>query len=361
MKLHAPTAGLLIFQDFTWKRNPESSALADWLMGEKYVPDLRCILPHQLTFLKVFDIIQKVIIMKVAVIGIGKLGSIHLRIYKEINEIEKIYVVDTDPSRLALCPGIESFTDYRKLLGKVDLVSVAVPTIKHFEIAQFFLKNKIPVLVEKPITQKLSEAEKLIKTATVNKTILFVGHVERYNNAYLAIKETVKKPLFIECHRLSPYPNRSLDISVVLDLMIHDLDIILDLVRVDIKKVEAKGVKVLSNKEDIANARITFKNGCVANITASRISAKKERKIRIFLSHCYISLDFAEQHAEIYQKIKEQITRQALEIDKEEPLKKEILDFVGLVKNNTFDIADCVRAKNALKLALDIEKIMSKK
>lgn len=299
--------------------------------------------------------------MRVGVIGIGKLGSIHLRIYKEIGDIEKIYIVDTDQSRLIPHQDIESLTDYRKLLGKVDLVSIAAPTINHFKIAQFFLTNKIPVLVEKPITQKLSEAEQLIKISLKNKTILSVGHVERYNNAYLAIKEKVKKPLFIECHRLSPYPNRSLDISVVLDLMIHDLDIILDLVRADIKKVEAKGVKVLSNKEDIANARITFKNGCVANITASRISAKKERKIRIFLSHCYISLDFAEQHAEIYQKIKNQITRQSLEIDKEEPLKKEILDFVSLVKNNKFDVTDCTRAKNALKLALDIERIMSSK
>ncbi|MCK9615022.1 MAG: Gfo/Idh/MocA family oxidoreductase [Candidatus Omnitrophica bacterium] len=297
--------------------------------------------------------------MRIGVIGIGKLGSIHLRIYKEISDVKHICIVDCDPAKLAAHPDIESFTDYRRLLGKVGLVSIAAPTINHFEIAQFFLKNHVPVLVEKPITQKLSEAEKLIKTAKGNKTILFVGHVERYNNAYLAIKKQVKKPLFIECHRLSQYPNRSLDISVVLDLMIHDLDIILDLVRAEVKKVEAKGVKVLSEKEDIANARITFENGCVANITASRISAKKERKIRIFLSHCYISLDFAEQHAEIYQKIKNQITKQSLAIDKEEPLKKEILDFVSLVKNNKFDIADSIRAKNALKLALDIEKIMS--
>jgi predicted dehydrogenase len=297
--------------------------------------------------------------MRVGIIGIGKLGSIHLRIYREIVDIKHICIVDCNPDKLAAHPNIESFTDYRNLLGKVDLISIAAPTLNHFEIAQFFLKNKIPVLVEKPITQKLSEAEKLIKIAKDNKTILFVGHVERYNNAYLAIKKKVKKPLFIECHRLSPYPNRSLDVSVVLDLMIHDLDIVLDLVRADARKVEAKGVKVLSKKEDIANARITFKNGCVANITASRISAKKERKIRIFLSNCYISLDFAEQHAEIYQKIKNQITRQSLTIDKEEPLKKEILDFVKSVKNNKFDAVDCIRAKNALKLALDIEKIMS--
>ncbi|MFA6282062.1 MAG: Gfo/Idh/MocA family oxidoreductase, partial [Candidatus Omnitrophota bacterium] len=246
------------------------------------------------------------------------------------------------------------------LLGKVDFVSIAVPTSSHFEIAKFFLNNKIPVFVEKPITQKAFEAKKLIELAQKNKTLIFVGHVERYNNAYLAIKKLVDNPLFIECHRLSPYPNRSLDISVVLDLMIHDLDIILDLVRDKVKKVEAKGVKVLSSTADIANVRITFENGCVANITASRISAKRERKIRIFLSHCYISMDYAEQQAEIYQKTGQQITKQVLEINKEEPLKKEIMDFVDMVKNNNTSIEDAAKAKDALNLALQIEKIMLK-
>jgi predicted dehydrogenase len=296
--------------------------------------------------------------MKVGIVGIGKLGSIHLRIYSEIKDVDKIYIVDTDPTRLLNYPNIPFYNNYRDLLGKVDFVSIAVPTKNHFKIAEFFLKNKIPVFVEKPITQKASEAQKLIKLAEKNKTILFVGHVERYNNAYLAIKKIVKKPLFIECHRLSPYPNRSLDVSVVLDLMIHDLDIILDLVRDKIKRVEATGVKVLSSAADIANVRITFKNGCVANITASRISAKRERKIRIFLPHCYISMDYAEQQAEIYQKTGQQITRQLLDINKEEPLKNEIIDFVNLVKKNDFAIEDAAKAKDALLLALRIEKIM---
>lgn len=296
--------------------------------------------------------------MKVGVIGIGKLGSIHLRIYRELKDIEKIYIVDTDPAKLSGKNEIPS-SDYHDLLGKVDFVNIATPTVTHYEIAEFFLKNKIPVLVEKPITQKLPEAENLIDIAKINKTILFVGHVERYNSAYLAIKKVINKPLFIECHRLNPYPNRSLDISVVLDLMIHDLDIILDLVRSKVKRIEAKGVKVLSNKEDIANARITFENGCVANVTASRISAKKERKIRIFLSHCYISLDFAEQHAEIYKKIKNKIDRQSLSINREEPLKKEIIDFINLVRNNKFDIRDSQRAKEALRIALNVEQKMS--
>ncbi|MDP2924066.1 MAG: Gfo/Idh/MocA family oxidoreductase [Candidatus Omnitrophota bacterium] len=298
--------------------------------------------------------------MKVGIVGIGKLGSIHLRIYKETKEIEKIYIVDTDIDKLSLYSELPSFSDYRQLLGKVDLVSIATPTTSHYEIAKFFLENKVPTFVEKPITQTLSEAQKLIEVSKKYKTLLFVGHVERYNNAYLAIKKTIKNPLFIECHRLSPYPNRSLDISVVLDLMIHDLDIILDLVKDEIKKVDAKGVKVLSSTHDIANARITFKKGCVANITSSRISAKKERKIRIFLHNRYISLDYAEQKAEMYQKVGKEIKSEFLTTNKEEPLKKEIVDFVQLVQRKRFEIKDAIKAKDALALALKIQKIISR-
>jgi predicted dehydrogenase len=296
--------------------------------------------------------------MKVGVIGLGKLGNVHLRIYKEIKEIEKIYIVDIDESKLLGHKELTCLKDYRQLRSNIDLVSVATPTPTHFEIARFFLENKIPALVEKPLTQNLEEAKKLIEISKKSRTLLFVGHVERYNNAYLAAKRVIKNPLFIECHRLSPYPYRSLDISVVLDLMIHDLDIILDLVKDKIKKVEAKGVRVLSNTDDIANARLTFKNGCVANITASRISAKKERKIRIFFSNCYISLDYAEQKVEIYQKINKEIRNQLLPINKEEPLKKEILDFVSLVKRNEFKIEYAANAKDALALSLKIQKII---
>lgn len=298
--------------------------------------------------------------MRVGIVGLGKLGSIHLRIYQEIKEIEKIYVVDNDASKFSGHGQMPSFRDYRQLLGKVDLVSIATPTITHYKIAKFFLENKIPTLVEKPITQTLDEASKLVKLSKKNKTLLFVGHVERYNNAYLAIKKIIKNPLFIECHRLSPYPHRSLDISVVLDVMIHDLDIILDLVRDKIRKIEAKGVKVISSTHDIANVRITFKKGCVANITASRISAKKERKIRIFMPQRYISLDYAEQKAEIYQKIGSQIKSEFLNTNKEEPLKKELIDFVQLVQKKSCEIKDAVKAKDALALALKIQQIISR-
>ncbi len=309
-----------------------------------------------MTFHKRFDTILQM--LKAAIIGIGKLGKIHLRIYNEIKDIDKIYLVDTNPAALKEYGRYSCFDDYRKLKGKVDLVSISAPTSAHFEIAQFFLNNKIPILVEKPLTQNLKEAEKLINLAKKNKTLIFVGHVERYNNAYLAIRKIIKDPLFIECHRLSPFPNRSLDISVVLDLMIHDLDIILYLLKDKVKKVEAKGVKVISTTEDIANARISFSNGCVANITSSRISEKRERKVRIFMENCYVSLDYANQTVEIYKKMDNRIEKQHLLIDKEEPLKKEIVNFVNLVKDGKFNIADSVKAKDALALACKIEKII---
>lgn len=300
------------------------------------------------------------VMLMVGIIGIGKLGSIHLRIYKELKEIDRIYLADTQAQALTPHQQCQHSKDYRSLKGKVDLVSIATPTSTHFEIAKFFLINKIPVLVEKPLTQNLKEAEKLITIAKKNKTLLFVGHVERYNNAYLAIKKIIKNPLFIECHRLSPYPHRSLDISVVLDLMIHDLDIILYLLKDKVKKIEAKGVKVLSPTEDIANARIVFQGGCVANITSSRISQKRERKIRVFMSRAYISLDYAQQTVEIYRKLKTKISKECLPISKEEPLKKEIADFINLVSKNKFGTEYAEAAKDALALACKIERIIKK-
>ena len=298
--------------------------------------------------------------LKVGIIGVGRLGSIHLRIYNELKGIDKIYLVDTSNDALRQWPDYQHFADYRQLIDKVDLVSIATPTAMHFEIAQFFLKNSIPVLVEKPLTQNLNEAKKLIDLSKKNKTLLFVGHVERYNNAYLAIREIIKDALFIECHRLSPYPHRSLDISVILDLMIHDLDIILYLIKDRIKKIQAKGVRVISSTEDIANARITFAGGCVANITSSRISDKKERKMRIFMPNCYISMDYAKQEVQIYKKTENTINKEILQINKEEPLKKEIHDFVTLVSKNEFIIEFAEKAKDALALACKIEKIIKK-
>jgi len=296
--------------------------------------------------------------LNVGIIGIGNIGRIHYRIYNQIKEIEKIYLVDTNPARKREFKE-EFLVNYRNLLGKVNLVSIATPTLFHYEIASFFLKYRIPVLVEKPLTNTVKEASKLIFLSQQYKTLLFVGHVERYNNAYLAVKKMVKEPKFIECHRLNPYPHRSLDISVVLDLMIHDVDIILDLVKDKVKKIEAKGVKVLSSTEDIANARITFKKGCVANITSSRISQKKERKIRIFMKNCYISLDYAQQKVEVYKKIREKIIASTLRINREEPLKKEIHEFIELVKKKHFSTLYAKKAKDALLVSLNIQKAIT--
>jgi predicted dehydrogenase len=291
----------------------------------------------------------------VGIIGLGNMGSFHYRIYKQINEIGNIFLVDQDRQKTANFQE-QSFSDYHDLLGKVSLVSIATPTCTHQTIASFFLKHRIPVLIEKPLAANSHQAHQLLVLSKKFKTLIVAGHVERYNAAYLAIKKIIRKPRFIECHRLSPYPNRSLDVSVVLDLMIHDLDIILDIVRDDIKKIEATGIKVLSCHEDIANVRITFKGGCIANVTASRISKERVRKFRVFFPNHYISLDYANQNAEIYKKKGNQIDSRFLPIDKEQPLKKEIEDFVTMVQTKQFTLSSALSAKRALDLALTIQK-----
>ncbi|MCM8756643.1 MAG: Gfo/Idh/MocA family oxidoreductase [Candidatus Omnitrophica bacterium] len=297
--------------------------------------------------------------LNVGIIGLGNIGNIHYKIYKQIKNINKIYVVDIDYSKIANLEG-EKFTHYKDILGKINLVSIATPTSTHFEIAKFFLSNGINTFVEKPLTNNIKEAKELLSIAQKKRVLLFVGHVERYNSAYLAIKKIIQKPKFIECHRLSIFPYRSLDISVVLDLMIHDLDIILDIVKDKVKKIEAKGVNVLSSTTDIANARITFEKGCVANITSSRISAKKERKIRVFIPNCYVSLDYAEQKVEIYRKCKNRIIKETIPIKKGEPLKREITDFIKMVKTKHFSLYIAHKALKALELALNVQRIIEK-
>ena len=297
--------------------------------------------------------------MKAGIVGVGKLGSIHLRILKEIKAIKEIILVDIDKAKLRPYKE-ESFSDYRKIKNIVDLVIVSSPTSTHFKIARFFLNHRIPVLVEKPITTTLIQAKTLLSISQRTKTLLFVGHVERYNSAYLAAKKFILQPQFIECHRLSPYPHRSLDIGVVADLMIHDLDIILDIVKDDIKTINAVGVKVLSPYEDIANARLTFRRGCTANITASRISKEHMRKIRVFAHNCYVSLDYTQQEVELYKKMDNHIIKRRLTIKKEEPLKQEVVDFVTMVKRNTFSLSSCRKATCALALALKIQRMIGK-
>jgi predicted dehydrogenase len=297
--------------------------------------------------------------VKVAVIGVGHLGSIHARIYKELESCSLAAVCDIDPKRLEEVSAqlsVPGFVDYHELLDKVDAVSIATPTNLHYEIAGEFLERKIHALVEKPFTSDLAQADKLIKIARENDCILQVGHIERFNSAFSATQKLIKEPRFIECHRLSPFPHRSLDVGVVLDLMIHDIDIVLGLVNSELKKAEAVGVPVLTPFEDIANARLTFKNGCVCNITASRVSDEWMRKIRIFLNHAYISLDYKKEEAFIYRKDGLSITKDSLPIEKEQPLKRELGSFIDCVAEKKPPLVSGTVAREALALALDIQK-----
>ena len=207
-----------------------------------------------------------------------------------------------------------------KLPATIDAVSVCTPTITHAEIASYFLNKGVHAFVEKPITYSLQEADELIRLADQKNLKLQIGHVERFNSAFTTIEPIAQNPLFIECHRLNLFPNRSLDIGVVMDLMIHDIDIILGLVKSPLKDIQAVGINVLTDKEDIANARLTFANGCVCNVTASRISPEVTRKIRLFTKNAYISLDYAKQEASIYSKDERGIHKRNIPIEKEEPL-----------------------------------------
>ena len=300
--------------------------------------------------------------MKIGIVGLGKLGKIHARIYHKSTNADIACLCDINKTRLKETADIlninpYSTQDYKKVLNKkVSAVSIATDTSSHYEITKFFLENGVHCLVEKPLVTDIKQAKNLLSIARKNKKLLMVGLVERFNSAYQVVKKLAKKPRFIECHRLSCYPHRSLDISVILDLMIHDLDIILDLVKDKVTSVEAVGVNVLSQDLDIANVRLKFKKGCVANITSSRVSQEQTRKIRIFLPSAYISLDYANQEAEIYKKQKNEIQRQQIHIEKDEPLKKEIQNFLYSIHKKLKDYASTHQAITALGLALKIEK-----
>jgi len=236
--------------------------------------------------------------IKVGVVGVGHLGKYHVEKYARMPDVELKGIADIDPerrkavSRQYRIPGYEN---YRQLISEIEAVSIAVPTTQHASIAKDFLSQKIDVLIEKPISRSIVEAEELIALAGTQGCLLQVGHLERFNPVYLKIKPHIKNPLFFESHRLSPFKARGIDVDVVLDLMIHDLDLILDLVQSPAQHILAVGVPVVSPRVDIANVRIQFQNGCVANITASRISIQEMRKMRIFQPAAYISLDFSEK------------------------------------------------------------------
>jgi predicted dehydrogenase len=304
--------------------------------------------------------------IRVAVIGVGHLGRHHARILSELPGARLTAVVDTieERARAAAEPsGADVLTDYRALHNSVDAVTIAVPTELHREIAQPFLERGIPVLVEKPMARSLAEADDLLQVARRSNAILAVGHTERYNPAIAAILPLVSRPRFIEVHRLGAFPDRSLDIDVVFDLMIHDLDVILSVVKSPVGAIEAVGVPVLTTRYDIANARLRFEDGCIANITASRISRERVRKIRFFQQDAYISIDYAAQEVEGYRLVRRDGARPDIQggqlpVQREEPLKRELADFIGAVRDRRAPLVTGEDGRRALALAQAIAETM---
>lgn len=327
--------------------------------------------------------------LKIAVIGAGHLGKEHARIYSEIPEVNLVGIVDTNKDTgeaVARRCNTKYYSSFKEILNKVNAASVVVPTRFHYEITRELLKNGIHVLVEKPMTGTVSEAEDLIKLSKETSTILQPGYIERFNPAIEAIQKLDVSLKFIECHRLSPFTFRSADIGVVLDLMIHDIDIILYLSKSKVKKIDAVGVSVISDKEDIANARIQFENGCVANITASRVSFEPMRKIRLFSENSYISLDYHKQEAIIYKKSPELTPKsiitentdvstikdlknfvfgdllkiERIKMNNQEPLRKELESFISCVNNGKQPVVSGEDGINAIKAATIIKEEINK-
>lgn len=303
--------------------------------------------------------------LRAAVVGVGYLGRFHAQKYSALPGVELIGVVDVDSAvaeKVAEEVGCSAFSDYRELLDRVDLVSVVVPTCLHFEVARDFLLAGCHVLVEKPITETVAEAGELIAIARRNGVLLQVGHLERFNPAIVALGDELKRPMFIESHRLTPYRGRGTDVNVVLDLMIHDIDIILNMVQSELTSVHASGVPVLSEEVDIANARLEFASGCVANVTASRVSRDAMRKVRVFQADGYFSIDYQKRRIAVCRKGGEGmalpglpgITMQEKSFAESDALLDEIKAFVGAVKKGIAPVVDGEAGRRALEVALQI-------
>jgi len=293
------------------------------------------------------------------VVGVGYLGKFHAEKYAASAKAHLVGVVDIDETRaneIAGTVGVPAFMDYRALFGRVQCVSIAVPTRFHYQVARDFIEAGIDVLVEKPLTADIAEARGLVEAATSRGVILQVGHLERFNPAIRRLEGIIKEPKFVECHRLAPFVERGTDVDVVLDLMIHDIDVIASLVRSQVQRVEAVGVPVLTDKPDIANARIKFVNGCIANVTSSRVSLKRERKIRFFQPDAYISIDYDQRRAQIYRKPAPgagwlDIRAENVEIKDGDALADEIDSFLDCVRARTLPLVGGADGLRALEIA----------
>ncbi len=300
--------------------------------------------------------------LRIAVVGVGHLGRHHARILSSLPGVTLVAVVDKNRARaeeIASATGARALVDHAELLGQVDAVTIAVPTELHHDVARPFLAAGVPVLVEKPMARSLAEADAMIRAAETGGAILAIGQTERFNPAVAAARPLLVDPRFIEVHRLGTFPERSLDIDVVFDLMIHDLDVVLSLVKSDIEAVEAVGVPVLTGRVDIANVRLRFANGCIANITASRISRDRVRKIRFFQPKAYLSIDYASQKIELWTLVKgdgrvPSIQRGEVDVVNEEPLERELADFVDAIGSRRPPVVTGAEGRRALALAQQI-------
>lgn len=287
------------------------------------------------------------------IVGLGSFGRNHLRVLRELPGVEVAAVADTDESRTAGA-GCPAFRSHRDLIGRVDAAVVAVPTTLHADIGCDLLEAGIDVLVEKPIAPDLESAYRLIETAERCGRILQVGHLERFNPVIQAVRPATTLPLFFEIHRMSVFTPRSLDVDVVLDLMIHDIDILLSLTRDTPEEIRAAGIRILSDKVDIANVRLAFANGCIANLTASRVSVEKIRKLRLFQPGEYISLDYSRQDATRVRVSGKEVLFDALPVESNEPLKLELVSFLESVRTRQQPEVTGPDAARALAVCLDI-------
>ena len=318
--------------------------------------------------------------MKIAVLGAGHLGRIHLDIIKRMSEYDLVGFYDPDPdlsSKISKEFSVRSFESMSSLIDATDIVDIVTPTLSHFECARQAILNHKHVFIEKPVTNTLVEADELLVLAEHSDVKVQVGHVERFNPAFLAAKPYIKSPLFIETHRLSPFKPRGTDVSVVLDLMIHDIDIVLNIVKSDITAISTSGVAVATDNADITNARIEFENGCVANLTASRVSLKKMRKTRVFQKDTYVSIDFLEKKTEIVSLSEESSWNpfvMNIEVDSDgnkksvnlhkprvkqlNAIQEELVSFAKAIQNNSLPLVTLNDGCKALRVAHTvIEKI----
>ncbi|MBX7255096.1 MAG: Gfo/Idh/MocA family oxidoreductase [Candidatus Hydrogenedentes bacterium] len=312
--------------------------------------------------------------VRAGVAGVGHLGYHHARIYASLPNVKLVGVADPDEGKRTKASEdfqTKGFDSIEALLeAGVDALSIAAPTSFHHAVALKALEAGVDIIVEKPIAASVLEAEEIVAAANRAGRLLQVGHIERFNGAVVALMDAVTQPRFIECHRLSPYPNRGDDVSVVLDLMIHDLEIVQALVRSEVASVDAVGVSVFSGLEDIANARIRFASGCVANITSSRVSMERMRKIRIFAEDMYVSTDYSAQEVIVYKKKAgklepgmspmELITVEPLEVHKDEPLKRELASFLDCVRTRQRPVVTGEDALAALRLATRVVESIRK-